>query len=421
MKHSMKIALVCPYNMLDRPGGVPQVVIHLYKGLKKKGHNVKVITQRPSSFKGDPPEDYILFGITRNFKGGFGTNGNLGMPADSQEIARVLHKEKFDVINFHEAWLPMLAWQMLKHSKDAAHVASFHANLLDTAAGKAWTSKVFQPYGRPLLKKMDLFTATSPVAAGMLIQRANMKSTHERWMIENIQYIPCGVELRDFKPLKRRLPLKGPNTKSIVYIGRLEKRKGVELLIPAFAQLVQEIPNAHLIIAGSGVQASKLRRYVEDREIPNIEFLGYVSDEEKLRLLRNADLAVFPSPYGEGFGIVLLETMAVGTPLLAGNNIGYAQVMQGPGRLALVDPGATKDFANRMAAFLTDNDLRKLMISWGLKEVKKYDYPKVVSQYENAYKEAVSVKDNPKLNLEPGNVKEKRKFIYRLLIRRHAR
>ena len=108
----MKIALVCPYNMLDRPGGVPQVVIHLHEGLKKKGHTVKVVTQRPSGYKGKVPEDYRLFGITRAFKvSGFGTEGNWGMPADSDEIANYLEQEKFDVINFHEPWLPMLAWQ----------------------------------------------------------------------------------------------------------------------------------------------------------------------------------------------------------------------------------------------------------------------------------------------------------------------
>src|SRR5690242_4008271 len=99
----MKIGLVCPFNMLDRPGGVPQVVIHLHQGLKKKGHDVRVITQRPSGFKGEAPKDYILLGTTKTFKSnGLGTEGNWGMPTDSQEIADTLQREKFEVINFHE-------------------------------------------------------------------------------------------------------------------------------------------------------------------------------------------------------------------------------------------------------------------------------------------------------------------------------
>ncbi|MGA3150156.1 MAG: glycosyltransferase family 4 protein [Candidatus Saccharimonadales bacterium] len=416
----MKIALVCPYNMLNRPGGVPQVVIHLHEGLKKKGHTVKVITQRPSGFKGTVPEDYILLGITRTFKvSGFGTEGSWGMPTNGEEIAKILNEEKFDVINFHEPWLPMLAWQMLKHS-NAAHVGTFHANLVDTAAGKSWTSTIFTPYGRPLLKQMDVFTVTSPASAGMLISRANMHSSRERGLIENLKYIPCGVELSVYKPLKKRQPLSGPNTKTIVYIGRLEKRKGADWLLLAFNELVKEMPKTHLIIAGSGLLANRLRRFVEAEEINNVSFPGYVSDEEKRHLLTNADLACFPSPYGEGFGIVLLEAMATGTPLVAGNNLGYASVMTGHGRIGLVDPQSTKDFANRLAILLSDNEQRKLITAWALNEVKKYDYPKIVGQYEAAYKEAIVLKNKSRPVEEKSNGQKRRRVIGRLFIRRHA-
>ena len=413
----MKIALVCPFNMLDKPGGVPQVIMHLHDGLKKKGHTVKIITQRRPGYKGEPPEDYILFGQTLTFKNsGFGTEGNWGMPSDSKEIKDVLKREQFDVINFHEAWIPWLAWQIVKVSK-AAHVATFHANLMDTAAGKTWTGPIFTPFGRPLLEKMHLFTATSPASSGMLISRANMKLAHDRHMIENLKYIPCGVELSIYKPFKKRTPLSGANTKTIVYVGRLEKRKGVDWLIKAFGELVQEMPNTHLIIAGSGVRAKKLRDYVSDQAIPNVSFAGYVTEEEKIRLIGNADLACFPSTHGEGFGIVLLEAMAMGTPLVAGNNLGYVNVMAGHGRVGLVDPEATKDFANRLAVFLTDNEQRKLMSAWELNEVKKYDYPKVVEQYEAAYKYAINMRNRPLSAKQPDDKKQS-KLIYRLLLRR---
>ena len=416
----MKIALVCPYNMLDRPGGVPQVVMHLHQGLKKRGHTVRVITQRPSAYKGEVPEDYILLGVTRTFKGGFGTEGNLGMPVDGEEVFRMLAEEKFDVINFHEPWIPMLAWQMLKHS-EAAHIGTFHANLVDTAAGKTWTSTIFTPYGRPLLKKMDLFTATSPASAGMLISRANMRSAHERRMIKNIKYIACGVELDTYKPAKKRMPLSGTNTKTIVYVGRLEKRKGVDWLLKAFAKVVKEMPEVHLIVAGSGVLDAKLHQYVETEEIKNVSFTGYVSDKEKLRLLQHADLACFPSTYGEGFGIVLLEAMALETPFLAGNNLGYKNVMVDYGRIGMVDAKSSDDFANRIALFLTDKGLRKTFKWWEQKEVKKYDYPKIIDQYEAAYKEAIRLRNHSKSAKAEKDVGKVGKIKNRLLIRRHAR
>jgi phosphatidylinositol alpha-mannosyltransferase len=403
--------------MLNRPGGVPQVVMHLHSGLKKRGHTVRVITQRPSSFKGKPPEDYILIGITRTFKGGLGTEGNWGMPSDSEEIARILETEKFDVINFHEPWIPMLAWQMVKHSQ-SAHVATFHANLMDSAAGKSWT--IFRPYGVPLLKKMDLFTATSPASAGMLITRADMKSSRERFLVENLKYIPCGVELSHFKPVKKRLPLNGPNTKTIVYIGRLEKRKGIDWLIKAFAELVKEMPNAHLIVAGAGLWSNKMQQYVINNGIKNIAFSGFVSDEEKLRLLGNADLACFPSPYGEGFGIVLLEAMAMGTPVVAGNNLGYSTVLNGRGRVGLVDPSSTQDFANRLAVFLQDDTLQHTMSQWGLAEVRQYDYPKVVARYEAVYKEAIDLYKKSHTSHKRKNEKKQHKSARRFSLRRQS-
>jgi phosphatidylinositol alpha-mannosyltransferase len=408
----MRIALVCPFNMFDRPGGVPQVVMHIYEGLKKNGHYVKIITQRPSSFSGKASEDYILMGITRTFKGGLGTEGNWGMPADSEEMNEILKREKFDVINFHEPWIPMLAWQMVRYSQ-AAHVATFHANLMDTAAGKSWT--ILRPYGVPLLKKMDIFTATSSASAGMIITRADMRSSKQRQLIENLRYIPCGVDLNVYKPLKTRTPLHGPDTKTIVYVGRLEKRKGTDWLIKAFAELVKEMPNAYLIIAGRGLWSQKLRDYVRNNNIPNITFPGYITDEEKSRLLGNADLACFPSPYGEGFGIVLLESMAMGTPVIAGNNLGYSNVLKGHGRLGLVDPQATADFSNRLAAFLTDDVLQRSMRSWGLKEVRQYDYPKIVRQYETVYKDAIQLKNKSKAAQKRHGKKteSKRRFSFR--------
>ncbi len=407
--------------MLDRPGGIPVFVRHLHAGLKKNGHTVRVITQRPSSFKGAAPEDYILLGITRTFKAsGFGTEGSWGMPTDGEAIAKVLEAEDFDVINFHEPWLPMLAYQMLKHSR-AAHVGTFHSNLMDTAAGKAWTSKVFTPYGRPLLRKMDVFTATSPVAAGMLIKRADMNSAHERWMIENLKYIPLGVDLSFYKPLKKRIPLNGAGTKTIVYIGRQEKRKGVDLLLEAYNLLEKQNPNVHLVMGGAGLMTKKLKQYAEYEGLKNVQFTGYLTEEEKLRLLQHADVTCYPSPFGEGFGIVLLEAMAVGAPIVAGNNIGYEQVMKGHGRLGLVDPTSVKDFANRLAVFLEDEPVRKLMSSWALSEVKQYDFTKIVAQYEKVYREAIELKRNgSKAKVIAKDNEKSRKTLRRLFVRRHA-
>ena len=415
----MKIGLVCPYNMFERTGGVQQLVTHLHDGLTKKGHAVKVITQRPSKFKGDAPDDYILFGVVRDFKGGFGTEGHWGMPADRDEIDHILQQENFDVINFHEPWTPVLAWQMLKHSK-AAHVGTFHANLIDGTAAKSWVS-VFLPYGRGIGQKMHVLTAVSPAPAALLVDKAN--TVLERKLAANIKYIPNGIDLSLYKPPKKRLPLNGPDTKTIVYVGRLERRKGIDYLINAYELLVNDCPNAYLIIAGEGSRRSRLEQMVKSRKLKNVHFSGYVSDEEKRRLMGNADVFCSPAMFGESFGIVLLEAMAMGAPVIAGRNSGYINVLTGHGRLGLVDAQAAEDFAERLAVFMTDDKVSGLLRGWGLSEVKKYNYPKIIDQYEAAYKEAY------KLMVEARNGKaaveeeksRRRGFVNRLLLRRHAR
>ena len=414
----MKIALVCPYNMFERTGGVQQLVTHLHDGLVKKGHIVKVITQRPAGFRGSIPDDYILFGVSRNFSGGLGMAGNWGMPSDSNEIGEILKGEQFDVINFHEPWLPMLAWQMLKHSK-AAHVGTFHANLTDNAAAKSWVN-VFMPYGRGIGQKMHVITAVSPAPAALLVAKA--QKDFEKKLAQNIKYIPNGIDLSLYKPPKKRLPLNGPNTKTVVYVGRLDRRKGIDYLLRAFAVLSEKMPGAYLIIAGEGGQRNHLEQLAKSLDIKNIHFSGYVSDEEKRRLMGNADVFCSPALFGESFGIVLVEAMATGAPVIGGRNSGYINVLGGHGRLGLVDPKSTADFAERLSIFMNDEKVGGLLRRWGLHEVKKYDYPKVVDQYEVAYKEALSLRNGAKDAKTAADQKDKpKKFIRRLFIRRQPR
>src|SRR4051812_21937901 len=124
----MRIALVCPYNMFERAGGVQQQVIHLYRELKKRGHTVKVITPKPIGFEGDVPEDYILLGSLTNFNpfnSSMATSGTWSFDADADTVKAIFNKQKFDVLHFHEPWAPILGRQILQHST-AAHVGTFH-------------------------------------------------------------------------------------------------------------------------------------------------------------------------------------------------------------------------------------------------------------------------------------------------------
>jgi len=412
----MKIGLVCPYNMFEHAGGVQQLVMHLADGLNKKGHIVKIITPRPVRFHGEVPENYILLGTSRKVRSGLATMGDVTFEIDNNQVAAVLENEKFDVINFHEPWAPVLARQIASRSS-AAHVGTFHANLDDSIAAKSFVN-MFVPYGRGIGEKMHLLTAVSKASAAVLLNKGS-----DEKLVKNIKYIPNGVDLKLYKAIKKPAPLSGSGTKTIFYVGRLERRKGVEWLIRAFSLLAEEMPSIHLVIAGEGHRRNYLEQLVDSLNVPNVEFVGYVTDEHKRYLMGSADLVCSPAMFGESFGIVLLEAMAMGTPVVAGHNNGYGSVLQGFGRLGLVDAEATEDFANRLAVFLTDGPLRKLWREWAAKEIKQYDYPKVVDQYEAVYIEARSALAQPKTveQSDLANEKTPRKIVNRLFVRRHAR
>jgi phosphatidylinositol alpha-mannosyltransferase len=200
-----------------------------------------------------------------------------------------------------------------------------------------------------------------------------------------IVIVPNGVDLKKFKP-KTCPPNEFP---TIFYVGRLEKRKGVKYLLLAFAKLREQLPEARLVLGGDGPDREKLEELIDEYDIQNVTFLGFVTDEEKLHWLQCADLFCSPALYGESFGIVLLEALACGSPIVAGDNPGYASVLTERGLSSLVDPKDTAEFARRLELFLTDKEFAKLWKKWAKDYVKQFDYPKIVDSYETLYKRAL--------------------------------
>lgn len=370
----MKIGLVLPYD-ITKGGGVKEHVLAQQAELERRGHEVAVITPQPRDTYHPDGNRVIFMGSGMEFKTP-STTAQVSASMLTDEIDTMLEAEKFDILHFHEPWQPVLSRQILSRST-TVNVATFHAKLPETIVSRTM-ARVVTPYTKPLLKYIDVFTAVSDAAADYLLSLADVP----------IEIIPNGIVLKDFhKPAGITRDPKQPKT--ILYIGRLEQRKGVKYLLRAFALLQARQPDVRLVIAGEGPYRQRLEAEAAELGLQHVEFLGYVDNTLKLRLLHTADLFCSPAVFGESFGIVLLEAMASGLVTVAGDNPGYSSVMQGLGKLSLVTPKDAGQFAHRLELLLLDEDLRGLWRKWAKDYVKQFDYTKVVDRYESVYRGAL--------------------------------
>ena len=369
----MKIGLVCPYS-INKHGGVLEVVLALQDGLAKRGHEVKLITPMPRGSEEVNHPDAIFIGSSTDFRSPSHTTGQVSSITDNDKVDAILAQENFDIMHFHEPWVPLLSRQLLQRSK-AINIGTFHSKIPETMVSRTYI-KVVTPYLKSVMKYLHVLTAVSASGAEYAAGLTDLPIT----------IIPNGIDLVKYTQKKAK---KMTSEKTILYIGRLERRKGAKYLLQAFQLFSQDNPDVKLLIAGDGPDREKLELLAEDLKLKNISFLGYISEELKLQLLSEADLFCSPALYGESFGIVLLEAMATGTVIVAGNNSGYADLMQGVGAISIVNPEDTTEFARRLQLLMYEQDLRHIWQKWAADYVQQFSNPIVIDQYEALYKDSL--------------------------------
>lgn len=377
----MKIGLVCPYDFF-RHGAVQKLIQLLDQELTERGHDVRIITPRPRNYDGEAPDRTIFVGRSTKLNTPLKTTLELGVSFEPNGLEEMLAKENFDVINVHEPEVPVLGAQIAARA-NAPIVATFHATVPDTAMGK--TIEMFRiPFSRSLFRRLAAMTAVSDSAAKFV----------RDWSGQDITIVPNYIDLQLYRGAKE---YKRDNN-TILYLGRLEKRKGVKYLLKAFAELAQHDSKVKLVIAGDGPERDKLEDWVYTHEVPRVSFLGAVTEKKKLQLLKTASVYCSPAIFGESFGVVLLEAMAAGTPTVAGDNSGYRCVMKERGLLSLVNPKDVDDFARRLEVFLRDQEVRRVWLDWANQYVEQFDSDKVIDQYEAVYKRVL--REHKKLQRE---------------------
>lgn len=365
----MKIGLVCPYDFF-RHGAVQKLINLLDEELTSRGHDVRIITPRPQGYEGDPPARTIFVGRSTKWDTPLSTTLEVGASFVPNGLEEMLEAEQFDLINVHEPEVPIIGAQIAARAS-CPIIATFHATVPETAMGK--TIEMFRiPFSRSLFRRIAAMTAVSDSAARFV----------REWSGQDITIVPNYIDLKLYeseKTVKR-------DDSMILYLGRLEKRKGVKYLLKSFAELAARDSKVKLVIAGDGSERERLEEWVEDNNVPRVQFAGAVTEKKKIQLLKKAAVFCSPAIYGESFGVVLLEAMAAGTPTVAGDNPGYACVMKDTGLLSLVNPKDTDDFARRLELFLRDKKVRDTWLDWAEEYVQQFDSEKIISQYEDVYR-----------------------------------
>lgn len=367
----MRIAIVCPYN-LELHGGVQEHVIAESRELRKRGHKVVIVTPKPRRRKTPASKGMYYIGQSARIRTPGSTSADVSATADTAAVDEFYDNFQPDLVHVHEPVVPFMARQVLMEATCPV-VGTYHAARPENAMGRSLITSAL-PYTRTITKQLTAITIVSR-AAMMLLQD----------VMESPIVIPNGVDLKTYKPSKI---VRDEN--NVLYVGRLEKRKGVYQLIDSFYYLRQINPQATLDIAGGGPLLKKLQARVIELGLSGaVTFHGFVSGAEKRKLMAKCGVFTSLALYGESFGIVLVEAMALGAPTVAGNNEGYASVLSGRGQISLVDPEDSKEVANRLNLLMKDKKLAGLWRQWARQSVKQYDWPRVVDKYEELFKSLI--------------------------------
>jgi phosphatidylinositol alpha-mannosyltransferase len=362
----VKIGLVSPY-VYPLPGGVTEHVRYLYENLRKRGHDVRIIT---SSHGLQRSSDGDVIRIGKGFS--VPANGSVGTltvsPRFVSQVGGVLDRERFDLLHFHEPFVPFLSLVVLRQST-SVNIATFHA-FGGFSPAYELGSRMVRPYARRL--------------HGRIAVSAAARHFIDRYFPGDYKVIPNGVDVDRYR---RAVPIARwqDGTRNILFVGRHEPRKGLVELLKAFRILRKTGCECRLLIVGSGPQEREARRYVLTRRLQGVEFLGRVSDDEKAQLFKTADVYASPATGRESFGIVLLEAMAAGTPIVCSDIHGYKGVVRRGREGLLVPPRKPKALASAIGQLLADDELRAEMGRNGLERARDFSWERVTAKVDDYY------------------------------------
>jgi phosphatidyl-myo-inositol alpha-mannosyltransferase len=380
----MKIALVSPYDF-SYPGGVVNHISNLESNFTRMGHTVKIIApaSKPVTGYGDR---FIEIGTPRPIP----TSGSVARITISftlnNKVKKVLEKEKFDIVHLHEPLAPTLCTTVLRLSR-SVNIGTFHAT--ESRPSYRWT--------KPFMVDHLLNRWFKKLNGRIAVSRPAMNFIN-KFFPSSYEIIPNGIDLHHFSPDVAPFPEYNDGKTNILFVGRLEKRKGLEYLLKAYNLIKPDCPECRLIVVGPGKKnREKAEKDIEDLGLTDVIFTGNVDYNQLPRYYKTADIFIAPATGRESFGIILLEAMATGKPVVASNISGYASVITDGEEGLLVPPKQEVPLAKAINLLMRDPQLRNKMGQKGLATASHFGWEKVSKRVMDYYIKILLNKGSNKL------------------------
>lgn len=364
----MRILFVSPFDF-SYPGGVNEHILHLDVEYCKLGHQTRILAPRSPGEAESDDGHLIKLGVAVPVPANGSTARITLSPFVSGKVKELLRRERFDIVHLHEPLAPMLPQLALLHSR-SVNVGTFHA-----ARAHNWGYISAKPVLSLLFAKLHGRIAVSPAALESIA----------RYFPGYYELIPNGIDIERFRPDVP--PIARVERPTVLFVGRFnESRKGLRYLLEALALVRREFPDVLLLVVGPG-DPQRYERQIERAELgENVRFVGPVPEELLPSYYTACDVFCAPATGGESFGIVLLEAMASGRPVVASDIRGFRFVLRHGVEGLLVERKNAEALALALVHLLADPHLRERLGKAGRQRAEQFSWP-VIAQRTLAYYE----------------------------------
>ena len=366
----LKIGIVCPYGW-DTPGGVQIHIKELADWLQKRGHEVSVLA--PVTDDKNIFDDFVVSAgrpVPIRFNGSVARV--LFGPLASSRVKQWIENGKFDLIHIHEPAIPSIGL-LAGWAAEGPIVATFHASTNKLRAFNAIATAL-----DPLIERISGKIAVSEIARETLKERFNTEAV----------VIPNGIHIEKFQMAKKKREWSGQF--NIGFLGRFnEKRKGLDTLVAALTSVIAKYPEVKLLVAGPG-DIDSAKKDIPENLHRYIEFIGPLSEEDKVSFFKSISIYVAPNTGGESFGIILGEAMACHTPIIASNLPAFVALLENGKYGMLFNSENSIELAESINDLLGNVERQALLGTAGFEKAKELDWENVANAIFGVYELALS-------------------------------